>query len=167
MEYMTIQKNLKSSPRKLRLVADMVRKMSPAQAVLQLRFTNTAAAPLLAKAIKTVLANAGNAEGLTFKTIEINDGLKMRRMRVGTAGRGRGRPYKKRMANVKIVLTDDVVAPVQKLNKQSLALGTKAAAQVTKEISEASLEVSKRVTKAVEESTREVKSSEVKEETKG
>ena len=159
MEYMTIQKNLKSSPRKLRLVADMVRKMSPAQAVLQLRFTNTAAAPLLAKAIKTVLANAGNAEGLTFKTIEINDGLKMRRMRVGTAGRGRGRPYKKRMANVKIVLTDDVVAPVQKLNK--------AAAQVTKEISEASLEVSKRVTKAVEESTREVKSSEVKEETKG
>lgn len=156
---MTIQKNLKSSPRKLRLVADMVRKMSPAQAVLQLRFTNTAAAPLLAKAIKTVLANAGNAEGLTFKTIEINDGLKMRRMRVGTAGRGRGRPYKKRMANVKIVLTDDVVAPVQKLNK--------AAAQVTKEISEASLEVSKRVTKAVEESTREVKSSEVKEETKG
>ncbi len=159
MEFTTIQKNLKSSPRKLRLVADMVRKMSPAQAVLQLRFTNTAAAPLLAKAIKTVLANAGNAEGLTFKTIEINDGLKMRRMRVGTAGRGRGRPYKKRMANVKIVLTDDVVAPVQKLNK--------AAAQVTKEISEASLEVSKRVTKAVEESTREVKSSEVKEETKG
>lgn len=149
MEYMTIQKNLKSSPRKLRLVADMVRKMSPSQAVLQLRFTNTAAAPLLAKAIKTVLANAGNAEGLTFKTIEINDGLKMRRMRVGTAGRGRGRPYKKRMANVKIVLTDDVVAPVEKLNK--------AAAQVTKEISEASLEVSKRVTKAVEESTREVK----------
>ena len=146
---MTIQKNLKSSPRKLRLVADMVRKMSPSQAVLQLRFTNTAAAPLLAKAIKTVLANAGNAEGLTFKTIEINDGLKMRRMRVGTAGRGRGRPYKKRMANVKIVLTDDVVAPVEKLNK--------AAAQVTKEISEASLEVSKRVTKAVEESTREVK----------
>jgi large subunit ribosomal protein L22 len=113
MEYMTIQKNLKSSPRKLRLVAAMVRKMRPEQAVLQLRFTNTAAAPILAKAIKTVLANAGNAEGLSFKSIEINDGLKMRRMRVGTAGRGRSRPYKKRMAHIKVVLTDDVVAQSQ------------------------------------------------------
>lgn len=141
---MTIQKNLKSSPRKLRLVADMVRKMSPAQAVLQLRFTNTAAAPLLAKAIKTVLANAGNVEGLTFKTIEINDGLKMRRMRVGTAGRGRGRPYKKRMAHIKVILTDDVVAPVEKLSRTAV--------QVTKDI-----------TKAVEESTQSASKNEAKE----
>lgn len=145
MEYITIQKNLKSSPRKLRLVADMVRKMSPAQAVLQLRFTNTAAAPLLAKAIKTVLANAGNAEGLTFKSIEINDGLKMRRMRVGTAGRGRGRPYKKRMAHIKVVLTDDIVAPVAKLNRRGA-------------------DMAKEITKAVEASTEEVKTAEVKEE---
>ncbi len=139
MEYVTIQKNLKSSPRKLRLVADMVRKMSPAQAVLQLQFTNTAAAPLLAKAIKTVLANAGNAEGLVFKSIEINDGLRMRRMRVGTAGRGRGRPYKKRLAHVKVVVTDDVVAPVAKLSKKGL-------------------DMTKDITKAVEKSTKEVKS---------
>ena len=78
----------------------MVRKMTPAQAVLQLQFTNTAAAPLLAKVIKTVLANGGNSENLVFKSIEVNEGMKMRRVRVGTAGRGRNRPYKKRMSNV-------------------------------------------------------------------
>lgn len=31
----------------------------------------------------------------------------MRRYRVGTAGRGRGRPYKKRFSQIKIVLTDE------------------------------------------------------------
>ncbi len=128
MEYMTIQKNLKSSPRKLRLVADMVRKMTPAQAVLQLQFTNTAAAPLLAKVIKTALANGGNAEGLVFKSIEVNEGMKMRRIRVGTAGRGRNRPYKKRMSNVKIIVTDDVT-PIQ-------AVGNQLKKEVTKKIEE-------------------------------
>lgn len=120
---MTIQKNLKSSPRKLRLVADMVRKMTPAQAVLQLRFTNTAAAPILAKAIKTAVANAGNNESLVFKSIEINDGLKMRRIRVGTAGRGRNRPYKKRYSHIKIVVTDEM--PAVKIGKMAKAAPVK------------------------------------------
>lgn len=108
MEFITIQKNISSSPRKLRLVADMVRKMDPYAALDVLQFTTNGAARPLAKAIKTVVANAGSKEGLVFKSIEINEGLKMRRYRVGTAGRGRGRPYKKRTAHIKIVLTDEV-----------------------------------------------------------
>lgn len=113
MEYITIQKNINSSPRKLRLVADMVRKMSPYQAVEVLQFTNRAAADPLVKAIKTVIANAGRKENLYFKTIEINEGLKMRRYRVGTAGAGRGRPYKKRTSQIKIVLTEEPVLNVK------------------------------------------------------
>lgn len=108
MEYITIQKNIGSTPRKLRLVADMVRKMSIEEALESLKFTNKAAALPMLKAIKTVTANAGNKTGLTFKTIEINEGLKMKRYRVGTAGAGRGRPYKKRTSHIKIVLTDEV-----------------------------------------------------------
>lgn len=107
MEYTTIQKNISSSPRKLRLVADMVRKMDPYHALDILQFTNKAAATPLAKAIKTVIANASKKEGLSFKSIEINEGLKLKRYRVGTAGAGRGRPYKKRMSQIKIVLTDE------------------------------------------------------------
>ncbi|MBI2593577.1 50S ribosomal protein L22 [Candidatus Daviesbacteria bacterium] len=108
MEFITIQKNITSSPRKLRLVAGMVRKMDPYAALDVLQFTTNGAARPLAKAIKTVVANAGSKEGLVFKSIEINEGLKMRRYRVGTAGRGRGRPYKKRTAHIKIVLTDEI-----------------------------------------------------------
>ena len=114
MEFITIQKNIGSSPRKLRLVADMVRKMDPYAALQTLQFTTNAAATPLAKAIKTVVANAGSREGISFKSIEINEGLKAKRYRVGTAGRGRGRPYKKRMSHIKIVLTDEVkVKPVK------------------------------------------------------
>src|SRR3989344_328864 len=117
MEFITIQKNISSSPRKLRLVADMVRKMDPYAALDILQFTTNAASQPLAKAIKTVIANAGSKEGISFKSIEINEGLKAKRYRVGTAGRGRGRPYKKRMSHIKIVLTDEV--KIQKVKVKS------------------------------------------------
>lgn len=107
MDYMTIQKNITTSPRKLRLVADMVRKMSPDQAVEILSFTNKAAAPLLAKAVKTAIANSGMKETLSFKSIEINEGMKLKRFR--SAARGRTRPYKRRFSHIKIVLTDEVM----------------------------------------------------------
>jgi large subunit ribosomal protein L22 len=119
MEYVNIQKNVGHSPRKVRLVADLVRKMSPVQAVEALRFVNKAAAIDVAKAIKTTLANAGTDE-LVFRTIEINEGLKMRRYRVGTAGRGRGRPYHKRTTHIKIVLTDEVMVKEDKKNLKNM-----------------------------------------------
>lgn len=117
MEFITIQKNISSSPRKIRLVAQMVRKMDPYASLEVLQFTTNAAAQPLLKAIKTVIANAGSKEGLSFKSIEINEGLKAKRYRVGTAGRGRGRPYKKRMSHIKIVLTDEVKEKVGKKTK--------------------------------------------------
>lgn len=130
MEYMTIQKNIQSSPRKLRLVAAMVRKMDPYAALQVLQFTrNNAAQPLL-KAIQTVVANAGSKDGLSFKSLEINEGLKMKRYRVGTAGRGRGRPYKKKTSHIKIVLTDEVIAKKTNMKK------TKQAEKVTAPIIE-------------------------------
>lgn len=104
---MTIQKNITMSPRKVRLVADMVRKMNPQRALDVLQFTNRAAALPVAKAIKSVLANAGNAENLSFVSIQIDEGLKMKRYRAGTAGRGRGRPYRRRMSHIKIIVTDE------------------------------------------------------------
>ncbi len=156
---MTTQKNLKSSPRKLRLVADMIRKMSPEQALLTLRFTNTAAAPLLAKAIKTVLANGGNAEGLVFKTIEVNEGLKMRRIRVGTAGRGRNRPYKKRMSSVKVVVTDEI--QVKESSRKSQESRKKAV--VVKDVKNSKVEEVKNAEEMkIEENVEETKKEEVK-----
>lgn len=103
MEYTHVQKNLNFTPRKLRLVADMVRNMTPAQAIEALRFVNKAAAISMSKAIKTAIANTVNKEGLLFKRIEVNEGMKLKRFR--SAARGRARSYKRRFAHVKIVLT--------------------------------------------------------------
>lgn len=110
MEIQTIQKYIHTSPRKLRLVSDMVRKMGPSKALDTLRLTPKMAAKDLEKAISTVLANAKvkglDVSKLVFKKIEINESMKMRRFKAGT--RGRVKPFKRRMSHIKIILTDDL-----------------------------------------------------------
>lgn len=110
MEIQTIQKYIHTPPRKLRLVADMIRKMQPNKALDVLRVTPKYAALDLIKALEAVLANAKQVgidiEKIGFKKIEINESMKMRRFRAGT--RGRVKPYKRRMSHIKIVLTDDL-----------------------------------------------------------
>lgn len=110
MEIISIQKNIHNSPRKMRLVVDMIRNMKPNQAISQLQFTNKAAALSLSKAIKTVLGNAKQQKldvtEMIFKTIEVNEGTKMKRFRAGT--KGRAKPYKKRLSHLKIVLTNEI-----------------------------------------------------------
>ena len=112
MEITTIQKYIHTSPRKLRLVADMVRKMSPVQAVDVLQMTPKYAAKDLVKAIQTVLANAKqqglDINSVVFKKLEIDESMKMRRYHAGT--RGRVKPFKRRMAHIKIVVSDQVTA---------------------------------------------------------
>jgi len=116
MEVITIQKYIHTSPRKLRLVADMVRKMKPMRALDVLSVTPKAAAKDLIKTLQTVLANAKqqglDLEKVSFKKIEINESTKMRRFRAGT--RGRVKPYKKRMSHIKIILTDDLNLKTEK-----------------------------------------------------
>ncbi len=120
MEIQTIQRYLHTTPRKLRLVADMVRNMEPNKALNILRVTPKYAAKDLVKALETVLANAKVAgmdlEKVNFKKLEIDESMKMKRFRAGT--RGRTKPYKKRMAHIKIVLSDEVVVDSKKQEKR-------------------------------------------------
>jgi len=84
--------------------------MEPLKALDVLEIIPKAAAKDLGKALKVVLANAKqqglDISKLTFKKIEINESMKMRRFRAGT--RGRAKPYKKRMSHIKIVLSDEL-----------------------------------------------------------
>lgn len=144
MEYFTIQKNIGNSPRKLRLMADMIREMDPQKALDVLSFTQNAAAMPLAKAIKTVLANAGNKPEVVFKSIEINEGAKMKRYRAGTAGRGRGRPYKRRQSQIKIVLTDEARVLEPKV-KNKLKLVASKTEEKKVEVTEVKAEAKKEV----------------------
>ncbi|MDO8429059.1 MAG: uL22 family ribosomal protein [Candidatus Daviesbacteria bacterium] len=126
MEITSIQKNITTSPRKVRLVADMVRKMTPDKSLEMLGFTNKAASLQLSKAIKTALANA-RAQGiptlgLTFKALEINEGMRMKRVMSG--GRGRTRQYERQTSHIKIVLTDEVKV-IKESTKKEARSGTK------------------------------------------
>lgn len=101
-------------------MADMVRKMQPEKALVILQFTPKAASGDLSKAIETAIANAKqqglSSEQVFIKSLEINEGPKMRRSRAGT--RGRSKPYKKRMSHIKIVLTDQIMQKEEnKVNK--------------------------------------------------
>src|SRR3989344_6437883 len=106
MEFITIQKYIRTSPRKLKLVADMVKDMPPAKAVERLPFIGKRAAEPLSKAVKTALANAKqkgvNDTELVFKEIQINQGPKMKRWRA--ASRGRAKPYVRIMSHIRVVL---------------------------------------------------------------
>jgi len=80
-----INKNIMISPRKLRLLANSIRKMSPTKALVGLKFTNTKAARILIKALQNVIADAKNnfnldENSLKFDLIKVDEGLKIKRM---------------------------------------------------------------------------------------
>jgi large subunit ribosomal protein L22 len=73
------------SPRKLRLLANSIRKMSPVEALTRLKFTNTKAARIMIKALQNVIADAKNnfnfdENSLKFDIIKVDEGLKIKRM---------------------------------------------------------------------------------------
>ncbi|MDA0685943.1 MAG: 50S ribosomal protein L22 [Bacteroidetes bacterium] len=111
MEAKAILRNCPLSPRKMRLVADMVRgqRVEKALNILQWNPKPTYAI-YLSKLIKSGIANWGQMNGderiedseLYVKTIMVDGGLAMKRLR--TAPQGRGYRQKKRSNHVTIVI---------------------------------------------------------------
>jgi len=80
-----LDKNVKMSPRKLRLVANIVKKMKPQVALDHLQIENSRSARILTKAIKTAIADATNnhnlvQDSLVFASILVGDGIRFKRM---------------------------------------------------------------------------------------
>ena len=78
-------KNIQISPRKLRLLVDEVRKLSPVEALNRVKFINTKAARILTQALKNIIADAKNnfnldTNSLKFDTIKADEALKIKRM---------------------------------------------------------------------------------------
>jgi large subunit ribosomal protein L22 len=109
MDYTATIKYIRTSPRKLRLVADAVRPLPVERALGALLRLPQAAAFPLADAISSAVANAkakqADVAGLTFKTLEVGQGPAMKRIREISRGQAHG--YKKRMSHIRVVLTDD------------------------------------------------------------
>jgi len=101
------QTYMRISPRKARLVADALRKMSPMQALIDLKFLNKKSSEVFSKVIKQAVANATKdgkvtSDQLKFKSIMVDGGPIIKRFRA--AARGRGVRIKKRTCNVKVIL---------------------------------------------------------------
>src|SRR5260221_13043400 len=100
-EYTSTQKYLVMSPRKLRAVVALIKKMKPLDAVTKLPFASRRAAFDLSKVVKIAIANAkvqGISEtDLIFKEIQIGEGPRLKRG--NAASRGRWHPFKHRMSH--------------------------------------------------------------------
>jgi large subunit ribosomal protein L22 len=104
--FIATQKYLIMSPRKVRLVTDLIKKMKPTEAIAKLPFVQKRAGESIAKVIKSALANAKNQgvseTDLVFKEIQIGEGPRLKRGRA--ASRGRWHAFKKRMSHIRVVL---------------------------------------------------------------
>ncbi len=106
MEFKSEQKYLILSPRKIRPVVEVIKKMTPIKALEKLPFIKKRASEFILKVIKSALANASqkgvNAEDLIFKEIQIGEGPRLKRGQ--PVSRGRWHPIKKRMSHIKVIL---------------------------------------------------------------
>lgn len=80
----TEAKYLKISPRKLRLVVDLIRRLPLSQALEKLDFVNKKGAPMVKKALKTAIADAVHNFGLAKESLKIhqifvNEGPRLKR----------------------------------------------------------------------------------------
>lgn len=107
MEITSTQKFIRLSPRKVRPVVAMIKKMTPSKAVEMLPYVAKRSAMPLAKVIKSAIANAAQrgigSEDLMFKEIQIGEGPRLKRGQ--PVSRGRFHPIKKRMSHIRVTLT--------------------------------------------------------------
>lgn len=105
IEVKAIEKFIRMSPRKVRLVADLVRGRSVDEAMGILKMTPKEAARAVERAINSAASNASQnfglaREDLIVRTIYANEGPTLKRMKAGA--RGRYKPILKRSAHITV-----------------------------------------------------------------
>lgn len=115
MEYKAFTKSVQVAPRKVRLLADLVRKQNIDNALLNLTFLKKRGGSVLEKTLRSALANAlsrnASKEALRIKSIEVSGGPAYKRYHPST--RGRIHPYKKRTSHITVILSDEVNSKVK------------------------------------------------------
>jgi large subunit ribosomal protein L22 len=101
-------KNYRQSPRKVRLIADLVRGKKVSEALVTLQFVDKRAADPFAKMIKSAVANAADqgkdTNNLVVKTVTVNKGVTYRRMM--PRARGSASRINKRNSHILVELGD-------------------------------------------------------------
>jgi len=108
-EAQAIVSNLRVSPRKLNLVAGMIRNLPASQAVATLTFSKRRIAQQVKKALESAIANAENnhqldVDRLVVSRAEVGRSIVMRRFHA--RGRGRASRVEKWFSHLKIVVAE-------------------------------------------------------------
>jgi len=108
-EALAIVSNLRVSPRKLNLVAGLIRNLPAQQAVATLTFSKRRIAQQVRKALESAIANAENnhqldVDRLIVSRAEVGRSLVMRRFHA--RGRGRAARVEKWFSHLKIVVAE-------------------------------------------------------------
>ena len=104
-------RHVRMSPQKARLVADMIRGKNVNDALNLLAFTRKKAAGLMAKLLKSAVANAEenhkvvDVDDLFVKTVMVDQGVAWKRHL--PRARGSASPIKKHTSHMTIVLNDE------------------------------------------------------------
>lgn len=119
MEVKVKSKFIHASPRKIRLVVDLIRNKPAYFAINQLRFINKASTVpvlhLLKSAISAAKDKDSNEESLFIKEIYCCEGPRLKRRRM--IHRGRATSVTKRMSHVTLILSDENISKVSKESK--------------------------------------------------
>ncbi len=107
MQIVAVQKNVRQTPRKLRLVAKQVKDLELEPMLRQLAAIEKRSTVVLLKVVRQAIANAMHNHGLEFKdltvkSIEIGTGPQYKRFRA--VSRGRAHSVVKKTSHVKVVL---------------------------------------------------------------
>lgn len=109
MEVKAITRYARMSPKKVREVANTVKGRSAVEAVAYLSLIPRKSARLIAKTLKSAVANAENnkntsADSLIVKNVVIEQGPVLKRFKAGA--RGSAMPRRKKMSHIVVVLSD-------------------------------------------------------------
>ena len=109
MEASVTRKFIRSSPRKMRRVVNVIRGLTVPKAIEALAFMPQAATRPVELALRNAVRNLidknpddrYDEEALVISEIRVDEGPRFKRFRAGA--RGRSKPYKKRLSHLKVV----------------------------------------------------------------
>ncbi|KRM98529.1 50S ribosomal protein L22 [Loigolactobacillus rennini] len=105
-----IAKTVRIAPRKARLVIDLIRGKSVAEANAILKFTPRSASPIVAKVLNSAIANAENnfdldAQSLVVSEAFVDEGPTLKRFR--PRAKGSASPINKRTSHITVVVSEN------------------------------------------------------------
>jgi large subunit ribosomal protein L22 len=148
-------RGIQMSPRKLRLLVDLVRGMPALAAVTELSMAHKAAARPVLKLIQSAIANATHnhdlmPESLIITKAFVNNGTIM--YRFTPRAMGRSAPIRKRTAHVTIVL-EGVTGEKKAKKSESEAVEMEAKEESKEEVSEKKVKAKSKTKKATKKSS--------------